>query len=334
MAQTLRIATYNPEMTDQGPGLVLQSLQRGDDPKMIAVVAVIVALDADVLVLTGIDYDAGGQAIDALAKNLAEAGSLYPFHLALRPNTGIATGLDLDGNGRLGEPRDAMGFGRFAGAAGMAVLSRYPIDTANIRDFSGFLWADLPDTLMQDAAPIRAIQQLSTTGAYEVPIVMPNGKTVRLLTFYATPPVFDGPEDRNGRRNHDESAFWLHVIDGQLPFAAPLRPFVLLGQPNLDPVDGEGRPQALRALLAHPSLQDTAPRGTSNRTDTGQSGEAAMDTALYDAIGGLRVEQVLPSVDLRIAASGVMWPPEQDPLAATLALASRHRPVWVKITLP
>ena len=334
MAQTLRIATYNPEMTDQGPGLVLQSLQRGDDPKMIAVVAVIVALDADVLVLTGIDYDAGGQAIDALAKNLAEAGSLYPFHLALRPNTGIATGLDLDGNGRLGEPRDAMGYGRFAGAAGMAVLSRYPIDTANIRDFSGFLWADLPDTLMQDADPIRAIQQLSTTGSYEVPIVMPNGKTVRLLTFYGTPPVFDGPEDRNGRRNHDESAFWLHLIDGQLPFGAPLRPFVLLGQPNLDPVDGEGRPQALRALLAHPSLQDTAPRGTSDRTDTGQSGEAAMDTALYDAIGGLRVEQVLPSVDLRIAASGVMWPPEQDPLAATLALASRHRPVWVKITLP
>ena len=332
--ETLRIATYNPEMTDQGPGLVLQSLRRGDDPKMIAAVAVIVALNADVVLLTGIDYDAQGLTLAALAENLANAGGPYPFYLALRPNTGIATGLDLDGNGRLGEPRDAMGYGRYAGAAGMAVLSRYPIDTAAIRDFSGFLWTDLPNTTTQDPAPIRAVQRLSTTGMYEVPVRLPSGKSLRLLTYYATPPVFDGPEDRNGRRNHDETAFWRHLVDGALPYAAPAAPFVLLGQPNLDPFDGEGRPQALRAVLTHPALQDPAPRGTADRVDIGQSGDPAMDTALYAAIGGLRVELVLPSADLGVAGSGIMWPPLTDPLAATLALASRHRPVWVEVTLP
>ena len=330
----MRIATYNPEMTDQGPGLVLQSLRRGDDPKMIAIAAVIVAVSADVLLLTGLDYDAMGLTLGALAENLATAGAVYPYQLALRPNTGMATGFDLDGNGRLGEPRDAMGYGRYAGAAGMAILSRYPIDTANIRDFSAYLWADLPSNLMQDAAPIRAIQRLSTTGMYAVPVLLPGGKSLKLLAYYATPPVFDGAEDRNGRRNHDETAFWLRLLDGQLPFAAPLPLFVVLGQPNLDPADGEGRPAALRALLAHPALQDLAPRGTSGRSDAKQRGDAAMDTALYDAIGGLRVEQVLPSADLAVAASGVLWPPPSDPMTATIATASRHRPVWVDITLP
>ena len=333
-SETLRIATYNPEMTDQGPGLVLQALRRGEDAKMVAVVAVIVALKADVLLLTGIDYDAEGATIGALAENLARAGATYPFYLPLRPNTGVATGLDLDGNGRLGEPRDAMGYGRYAGAAGMAILSRYPIDSANIRDFSSFLWADLPGNLMQDPSPIRAVQRLATTGMYEVPIVLPNGQSLRLLTYYATPPVFDGPEDRNGRRNHDETALWLRLLGGQLPDAAPMPPFVLLGQPNLDPADGEGRPAALRAILAHPALQDPSPRGTAGRSDAGQRGDAALDTALYDAIGGLRVEQVLPSADLQVAGAGVMWPPNTDSAAATIATASRHRPVWVDIVMP
>ncbi|NCM98313.1 MAG: endonuclease/exonuclease/phosphatase family protein, partial [Rhodobacterales bacterium] len=42
----------------------------------------------------------------------------------------------------------------------------------------------------------------------------------------------------------------------------------------------------------------------------------------------------LPSRDLHVEASGVLWPPDTDPLAATLAAASRHRPVWVDVTLP
>jgi hypothetical protein len=305
-------------------------ITRGEDPKIDALVQVITGLDADVLLLTGIDYDLRGMALDALAARLVTAGAAYPHRLALRPNTGVATGFDLDGNGRLGEPRDAMGYGRFAGAAGMAVLSRLPIDTEHVRDFSGFLWADLPGTLTPDKDPaIRALQRLSTTGMYEVP-VLTEGGPINLLAYYATPPVFDGPEDRNGRRNHDESAFWTRLIAGDLPFPPPKAPFVLLGQPNLDPVDGEGRQAAIRALLTNPALQDPAPRGSHARTDPGQRGDAAQDTALYAQIGGLRVEQVLPSADLKITGAGVVWPPDD----ALLATASRHRPIWVDIMPP
>ena len=297
-------------------------------------VAVLQALDADVLVLTGIDYDFGGEALAAL--NLRLGQGAYPFVMALRPNSGVATGLDLDGNGQLGEPRDAQGYGRFAGQAAMAVLSRVPILTAQARDFSGFLWRDLPGAdLPPDMSPdARAIQRLSTSGHWEVPLDLGNGATLRLLVWYATPPVFDGPEDRNGRRNHDEAAFWLRLMDGDLPFPPPESPFILLGQSNLDPLDGQGRRAAMQALLSHKALQDPEPRGTSGRSDPGQTGDPALDTALYDGIGGLRVEVILPSASLNVSAAGILSPPDGDQMAATLTTASRHWPIWVEITQP
>ena len=298
-----------------------------------AVVTAIAALNADIVLLTGIDYDLEGRALSALAARLAEAGAPYPHQLALRGNTGVPTGRDLDGNGTLGEPRDAQGWGRFPGEGGLAVLSRLPLGDAR-RDFSEFLWADLPGNLMPDTDPARDIQRLHTTGAHEVPVRLPDGRTLRLLAFYASPPAFDGPEDRNGRRNHDEIAFWLRLLANELPFPAPEPPFVLLGQTSLDPMDGGGRPDALQTLLGHPALQDPTPRGTHDDNDPNHKGDPALDTALYDQLGGLRVEVILPSADLDVTGSGVLWPPNADPLAATLATASRHRPVWVDLTLP
>lgn len=333
-ADSLRIATYNADLSASGPGLLLHDLRKPDlPPQRAAAVQAIAALNADVILLTGIDYDLKGEALAALAAKLAESGADYPYFIPLRPNTGVPTGRDLDGNGKLGEARDAQGWGRFPGEGGMAVLSKLPID-AGLRDFSGFLWADLPGSLIPDADPARDVQRLHTTGAYEVPLLLPDGQTLRLLAFYASPPVFDGPEDRNGRRNHDETAFWLHLLAGDLPDDAPKAPSVLLGQTSLDPVDGEGRPKALRSLLRHPALQDPGPKGSADHSDPGQKGDPALDTALYDGLGGLRVEVILPSADLVVDGAGVLWPPDTDPLAAMLATASRHRPLWVDLTLP
>ena len=36
--------------------------------------------------------------------------------------------------------------------------------------------------------------------------------TLHVLASHPTPPTFDGPEDRNGRRNHDEIRFWADYI--------------------------------------------------------------------------------------------------------------------------
>ena len=329
----LRLATWNAELTRAGPGLLLQAIRRGNDPQIAAAEAVLVRLNADTVLLTGVDYDYGQAALTALAADLKAAGLEYPYQLALRPNTGVPTGLDLDGNGRLGEARDAQGFGRFAGSGGMALLSRYPIGEP--RNFSGLLWRDLPgaDLPPDMTEAVKSVQLLSTAGQYEVPIDVGHG--LRLLVWYATPPVFDGPEDRNGRRNQDETAFWLRLLEGRLGFAPPLAPFVILGQSNLDPVDGDGRHEAIRALLANPAVQDVKPAGVRGRSDPGQSGDPALDTAFYPkGVGGLRVDVILPSAGLEVVATGVMWPADTDAFAATLAAASRHRPVWVVINLP
>ena len=308
----------------------MQSLRKRNDPQMMAVVAVLARLEADVVVLTGIDYDYGQAAVTELAAALRETGAEYPYVLALRPNTGVQTGLDLDGNGKTGEARDAQGFGRFAGSAGMAVLSRLPL--GEVRDFSGLLWRDLPgaDLPPDMTAAAREVQVLSTSGHYEVAV-----GALRLLVWYATPPVFDGPEDRNGRRNKDEALLWLRLLEGALPWAAPGGPFVILGQSNLDPVDGDGLHQGMAALLGSGAVQDTGPRGTVVRQDAGHSGDPGLDTAFYaKGVGGLRVDVLLPSAGLRVVASGVMWPDDSDPFAAMLAAASRHRPVWADIDLP
>lgn len=344
-AETLRIATFNADLTRKGPGLLLRDILTGADPQAEAAAAVVAAARPDILVLTGIDYDYGQRALDAFAARVAAAGGPdYAHRFALRPNTGMATGLDLDGDGRLGGPGDAQGFGEFSGSDGMAILSRLPVDAAKAQDYSAFLWRDLPGALIAGAGlseDAAALQRLSTTGHWAVPVRLPGGKALTVLAWLASPPVFDGAEDRNGRRNHDEAAFWSRLLDGALPFAAPVGPFVLAGDANLDPVDGDGRPEALNALLADPRLTDPRPASAGGAAAAGsaQKGDPALDTAdwpeaLPDDPGNLRVDYVLPSADLNVTASGVYWPQVGEPGTEATATASAHRLVWVEIELP
>ncbi|WP_291334802.1 endonuclease/exonuclease/phosphatase family protein [Albidovulum sp.] len=338
------MATFNADLSREGPGLLLRDILTEKDPQVEAAAAVIAAAAPDVILLTGIDYDLGGVALGAFADRLAAAGADFPHRLALRPNTGMSTGLDLDGDGQAGGPGDAQGFGRFAGEGGMAVLSRHALGEAT--DYSAFLWRDLPGNLMDGAAlseDAAAIQRLSTTGHWGVPLALPEGRSLTLLAWMATPPVFDGTEDRNGRRNHDEAAFWTRFLDGDLPFAPPAAPFVLLGDANLDPVDGEGNAEALTALLGDARLQDVRPESKGALAAAGQGGAnarqkgpVALDTADWPddpGPGNMRVDYVLPSAGLAVQGSGVWWP-EPGPAADQAAAASRHRLVFVDISLP
>ena len=192
-------------MSRKGPGILLRDIARGKDDQIAAVQDVIRAKSPDILVIQGFDYDLTGAALSAFAASLH-----YPHHFALLPNTGMATGLDMDGNGRLGEARDAQGYGTFSGADGMAILSRYPVITDQVQDFSALLWQDFPNALLPQinsepfpSAEAQAAQRLSTTGHWIVPVDAPGG-VIHVMAFHASPPVFDGPEDRNGKRNHDE----------------------------------------------------------------------------------------------------------------------------------
>ena len=346
-AERLRLAFWTVDLTRRGPGLLLRDILSGD-PQVAAVAGVVAQVSPDILVLAGIDWDHGLAALRSLERSFAAGGAAYPHLFALRPNRGMATGLDLDGDGRTGGPGDAQGWGRFAGAEGLAILSRLPLGP-DPRDLSPFLWRDLPDNLLlSDTLPagVPEVQRLSSSGHWIVPVRLQSGGGLSLLVWHATPPVFDGPEDRNGRRNHDEAALWLALLDGRMPgIPPPPGPLVVMGNANLDPVDGDGRPQALLALLAHPALRDPVPasagavaatlsQGGVNAT---QRGLPALDTVDWpDGPGGpgnLRVDYILPSADLRVVGAGVHWPPPGTPSGDIAAAAARHRLVWVDLDL-
>ncbi|MFP4275370.1 MAG: endonuclease/exonuclease/phosphatase family protein [Paracoccaceae bacterium] len=339
MAEPLRIATFHVDLPRAGPGLLLRDILRGD-PQVEAVARIVAENAPDALLLTDFDYDHGLAALRAFRDVVGQAGHAMPHLFALRPNTGMATGLDMDGDGRTGTPRDNQGFGRFAGEGGMAILSRLPVEAAGVRDFSDLLWRDLPGALLPETAEgapflaprVLEVQRLSTTGHWVVPLRMPDGSTMHLLAFDATPPVFDGPEDLNGRRNHDELRFWQLFLDGAFG-PPPSGRFVILGNANLDPEDGEGRRAAIRALLADPRLQDPRPAsaGGAAVADPAHRGNPALDTVDWDGPepGNLRVDYVLPSADWRVTGAGVVWPGD-----GTAEAASRHRLVWVDLLPP
>ncbi|MEM1237725.1 MAG: endonuclease/exonuclease/phosphatase family protein [Pseudomonadota bacterium] len=278
------------------------------------VLARMAEIDADIWVLQGVDYDAGGLALALLAER---AGFAHGF--ALAPNSGLASGADLDGDGRLDTPRDAQGYGRFSGAGAMAILSRYPVLEDATRDYSALIWAELPwatlptypDGRPFPSAGAKEVQRLSTTAHWSVTIAAPEGP-VTLLTSYATAPVFDGPEDRNGLRNADELRLLARMAD-DVEGA-----FVVIGDFNLDPQAGEGLREVMAGFLKDPRWADPVP------------GLPTVDFGA-DSAGKLRVSYALPSAGLKVLDAGVAWsdpPPSDGDTRFT-----RHHPVWVDVEL-
>lgn len=311
-AESLRLATFDGGFSRKGPGLALQALMRGEDPQSEAAIAEIVTADPDVLLLTGIDYDEGQVLLSTLRDRLAAEGVFYGHQFALPPNAGLPMGLDLDGDGTMTEASDAQAFGWFSGMAGMAVLSRYPLELA--QDFTAMRWVDLPQGHARNVGLSPAaveVQRLSTAGHWDLRLL---GWDVplNLFAYAATPPTFDGPERRNHWRNHDETAFWRAYLDGQLPQRYAGGAFVLLGKPNIDLANGDGERAAMQALLADPRVQDPLPQGPHG-----------LATAEYKSINArLRSDYVLVSKELSVDASAVLW---NDSEALT------HHLVWVEL---
>jgi len=337
-AEGLRIGYLHSELSRDGPGLMLRDIE-ARVPQVVALLAVIEATGADVLVLGDVDYDAGSVALGALNAGLARP---YPYVLALPGNAGIDTGLDLDGDGRLGGPRDMQSYGRFAGQGGLGLLSRLPILTEDVVSLNDLLWRDLPGSLLVDMqgregrdALGAGVQRLSSGGHWIVPLRLASGGRLTLLAFHASAPVFDGPEDRNGRRNHDEIALWRRLLDGALPVPPPAPPLVLLGTANVDPEDGEGRAEAIRGLLGDPRLQDPRPvsAGGAGASTGPRTGDPALHSVDWNepGPGNLRVDYILPSAGLRVSLAGIVWPRPGEALSAEAVEASRHRLVWVNI---
>ena len=126
-------------------------------------------------------------------------------------NTGIPSGFDLNNNGTVGGGDDAFGFGVFPGQFGMAVYSKYPIDTDEIRTFQHFLWKDMPGAMLPDdpATPAPAdwyspeeldVFRLSSKSHWDVPIDL--GEQDRALP--GLPPHAAGVRRARGPQRHPQ----------------------------------------------------------------------------------------------------------------------------------
>lgn len=332
--ETVRFASFNAALTENEAGALVRRLAGGEDPEARLVAETIQRVRPDVIALQEIDRDPEGEALRIFLEEYLAVpqGGAEPIgypHVAYPPsNTGVPTGVDIDGDGVVGGPADARGYGHHPGQYAFALLSRLPLGEA--RTFAAFLWRDVPGSLMpHDYYPeaAREVLPLSSKTHLALPVEAPWGE-VWVLAAHPTPPVFDDARDWNGRRNADEIRMLAAMLDpagegwlvddrgraGGIPDGARA---VILGDLNADPMRGDGRPGAIRQLLDHPRISDPLP--TSGRGDV---------TAEFN--GGMRVDYVLPTDGLAATASGVFWPSPGDALAR-LAGASDHRLVWVDV---
>lgn len=362
----LRIATYNTSLYDDADGGLVRRLE-GDDAGARKIAAVLQRVRPDVVLLNEFDYDADGRAADLFQQRylaVAQHGSeplRYPYRYFAPVNTGVPSGLDLDHDGRVGgdgraRGNDAWGYGLHPGQYGMLLLSRYPIDAAQARSFQLLKWSALPGAREPrdpaSGAPwyppaIWSQLRLSSKSHWDVPVRTPQG-VIHVLASHPTPPVFDGPEDRNGARNHDELRLWAEYLSpGDKPWLCDDRgrcgglpadaAFVILGDMNADPVDGDGARGAIAQLLEHPRVDaGHVPRsaGAPQRAaDYGfpRKGDTATHTGDFGPKSGtLRLDYVLPSRGLQVRDTGVFWPARESADAA-IADGSDHHLVWVDL---
>lgn len=367
---TLRLATYNTSLYSEESGGLIAELQ-GDSAHARKIAAVLQQVRPDLVLLNEFDYDDAHRAADLFQQRyleVAQPGGGEPLRFAYRylapVNTGVQSGLDLDNNSEIGgegrnRGNDAWGYGLHPGQYGMLVLSRYPIDEAQVRSFQLLKWSTLPGALRPlDPRTGKSFYndevwsqlRLSSKSHWDVPVRTPAG-VVHALVSHPTPPVFDGPEKRNAARNHDELRLWQEYLSaGDKPWLcddqqrcgglAQDAHFVILGDLNNDPVDGDGRHEAIVELIenvrvlrhATPSSvggeQTSLAYAAKGITRRGAPRHATGDFGPKS--GTMRLDYVLPSVGFDYVGGGVFWPAEGT-AEARIADGSDHHLVWADV---
>ncbi|MBQ4810909.1 endonuclease/exonuclease/phosphatase family protein [Pseudoalteromonas luteoviolacea] len=361
--KTIRIATFNVSMEatnynndadiDVSGNALTNALKSGKIQQINNIAQIIQRTRPDVILLNEFDYIADPkQGIELFKKAYLEvpqngfASIEYPYVYLAPVNTGVKTHL----SGKASRLTH-FGFGKYPGQYGMVLLSRYPIDTNQVRTFQNFLWKDMPNNLMPVddkggswfGEQAHEIMRLSSKSHWDIPVNVCD-KQINVLASHPTPPVFDGPEDRNGRRNHDEIRLWKDYIsdlgNGYLYDDKGQRggisnqSFVILGDLNASAVDGDAHPNAINQLLKHKRINSyAAPESLGGKFNKPENVNGSTHTAHW----GMRADYVLPSADLTVLNSGVFWPKEGSEgaeLVANRGASSDHRLVWVDIKLP
>ena len=364
--RALRVMTMNAQ------DIASSDLDGAQNPRLKRLAAIIQRVRPNVLLLSEIALDADAQNADRFVRNYLstaqEPGLRAILYNTVMPqsNTGIHSGFDLNNDAIIRpeppEPRpsdaqgnparqtqggrdygnDCFGFGTYPGQYAMALFvdPHLTIHHDEIRTFQRFLWKDLPDAqpprykggdnfyTQQEWNQLR----LSSKTLADIPVSLADGTSVHFIISHPTPPAFDGSEQRNKLRNHDEIRL-LHsyitnepklIDDSGTPGGLPEgEHFIILGDLNADPVDGSsvGMPMSTY-LLGSPFL---APDHTPS-SDIVIEGLDPTDTARFR----LRVDYILPSAGIGVLRSSIWRYGHDDPAG----FPSDHFPVWAELAIP
>jgi len=364
LPETLKIATFNASM--DGSNYVARGIKPvGDElPNRLAngealqiknVAEIIQRVRPDILLINEFDYIADPeQGVLSFQRNYlsqsqqGQAPIHYPHYFVAPVNTGVPVNYDAAKGKR--DPRE-YGFGHYPGQYGMVVLSRFPIAIEQVRTFQHFLWQDMPGNLLTDIVDetgnawysehAKSLLRLSSKSHWDVPVQL-GEKVIHVLASHPTPPVFDGPEDRNGKRNHDEIRFWSDYLSGDTYFyddngkrgGFSGETFVIVGDLNSSAVEGDAMKSAIANLINHPLVNDDVkPMSEGGKLSRPENPHAATHTAGW----GMRADYVLPAkAGWSVKYSGVFWPVEQSTeyrLIESRGASSDHRLVWVEMKL-
>ncbi|MGD1914764.1 MAG: endonuclease/exonuclease/phosphatase family protein [Phycisphaerales bacterium] len=374
----IRVASFNIE------DVSTTDLLAGDNPRLQRIAEVIQRLRPNVVLINEIAYDQHGvpgvptsepEGSNArrfveryLAVAHAEGVQPIRYNVVMLPsNTGQASGLDLDNNGKAvtsyprpgpssasGSPpsqtqdgrafgNDGWGFGTYPGQYGMALLvdERLQIMDDQIRSFRLLPWSAMPDARRPMTEHGQSwysddewqAMRLSSKSHWDVPVRLPNGAMLHFLCSHPTPPAFDGPEGRNKARNHDEIRFWDDYLDN--------RAWLADDDGRIGGLERGRRFVLLGDLNADPNKGNDVgdPMGRLLRNPRIQSMPAPVHQRPVDGLEptdtadfGLRVDYVIPSRGLGILRSGV-WTIEPAPRGGSVGFPSDHFPVWAEFSV-
>lgn len=368
-SDTLRVATFNVSMESTnypssglpaGDDVLKKVLSDGNNPQVKNIAEIIQRTAPDIILLNEFDYiksqSDGVRAFIQNYLNVSQHGQPaidYPYVYLAPVNTGEPSPFDLDNDGKAtGTGGDAWGFGLYPGQYGMVVLSKYPVVHDQVHSLQTFKWKDMPGA-QKPVDPATdtpwyneeewAEFRLSSKSHWDIPVKV-NGRIVHVLAMHPTPPNFDGDEDRNGKRNHDEIRLMADYLspdkgeyitddEGKQSGLPENTHFVLAGDFNAADAGDKHRPGVIEQLIDNRYVNGNV----IPESEGGREHSTEPYSRRFTAHWGARADYVLPSrYGFEVTGSGVFWPEKASPLYRLVKdreASSDHRLVWLDVRL-
>jgi hypothetical protein len=291
-------------------------------------------------------FDGGAENATRLADRVRgfDAAVDYTDRLITRGNSGFYwNGDDLGQSWYI-----LRGWGEFAGRFNTAVLSRYPILRDQVRVITDVPWESLPENTIAQMERDLGFGVPPGFPIFEkslniVPVDLGEHGILYLVLLHTVSPAFD---PINPYRNYDELRALRMFLDAELPGVEPLPEgarFMVIGDLNADPDDGDGLPGAIQQVLEHPSVVAWFPEGHGTKGDNGQyntylSGCGNDDGVVVNPTQKfqMQLDYILPSQNIGEPSAGaIFWPDfmaEQDDFALR-CYASDHSYMFADVTI-